>query len=94
MMTPLLLTSGLVRYKAVLHSCGISPVGGRVLTCDSVHLWRLYSAASLEHQAASTTTCYHTQLHYPDRVNQSLHYPNNVEHWAGERQVSILKSLV
>ena len=25
---PLLLTSGLVRYEARLHSCGTSPVGG------------------------------------------------------------------
>ena len=37
-----------------------------VLTCDSVHLWRLYSAALLEHQATSTMTCYLTQSHYPD----------------------------
>ena len=26
-MAPLLFTSGLVRYEAVLHSCGTSPVG-------------------------------------------------------------------
>ena len=35
----LLLTSGLVRDEAVLHSCGTNPVGGRVATCDSVHSW-------------------------------------------------------
>ena len=28
MMAPLLHTSGPVRYEAVLHSCGTSPVGG------------------------------------------------------------------
>ena len=28
MATPLLLTSGPVRYETVLHSCGTSPVGG------------------------------------------------------------------
>ena len=43
----LLLTSGLVRYEAVFHSCGTSPMGGGcvggggcgggVLTCDSPH---------------------------------------------------------
>ena len=32
----LLLTSGPMRYEAVLHSCRISPVGEGVLTCDSV----------------------------------------------------------
>ena len=42
------------------------PSGGWVPTCDSAHLWQLYSAASLEHQAASTVTCYPTQSHYPD----------------------------
>ena len=36
--SPLLVTSGLVRYEAVLDSCGTSPVGGGgVLTCDSAH---------------------------------------------------------
>ena len=35
----LLLTSGPMRYEAVLHSCGTSPVGGRVPTCDSVYSW-------------------------------------------------------
>ena len=58
----LLLTSGLVRYEAVLHGCGTSPVGRWVLTCD----WWLYSAATLDHQAAATMTCYPTQLRYPD----------------------------
>ena len=28
LMAPLLLTSGLARYEAALHSCGTSPVGG------------------------------------------------------------------
>ena len=36
---PLLLTSGLMRYEAVLDSWGTSPVGGRALTCDSAHSW-------------------------------------------------------
>ena len=44
---PLLLTIRLVRYEAVLRSCGTSPVGRRILTCGSVHSWQLYSAASL-----------------------------------------------
>ena len=34
-MAPLLFTI-LVRYEVVLHSCGTSPVGKHVLTCDSV----------------------------------------------------------
>ena len=38
MTAPLLLTIGPVRYKAVLHSCRTSPVGGRVPPCDNVHL--------------------------------------------------------
>ena len=46
MMTPLLLTSGLARYEAVLHSGWASPVGGRVLTCHSAHSWQLCSTAS------------------------------------------------
>ena len=39
MTAPLLLTSGTVRYVAVFHSCGTSPVGGQVPTCDSAHSW-------------------------------------------------------
>ena len=50
----------------LLYSCGTSPVGEWVLTCDSAHSWWLYSSASLEHQATSTMTCYPTELHYPD----------------------------
>ena len=60
------LTSGLVRYEAVLQNCRTSPVWGRVPTCDSAHSWWLYSAASLQHQATGTMTCYPTQLHYLD----------------------------
>ena len=56
MMAPLLLTHGLVRYEAVLHSCGTSLVGGWVPTCDSAQSWPFYSTASLEHQAAGTMT--------------------------------------
>ena len=37
-------------------------------------------------------TRYPTQSYYPD--NQSFAYPNNAEHQARDRQVSILKSLV
>ena len=39
MVAPLLLTSGPVKYEALLHSCGTSPVGGEVPTCDSAHSW-------------------------------------------------------
>ena len=42
---PLLLTSGLAKYEAVLYNCGASLLGGWAPTCDSVHSWHLYSAA-------------------------------------------------
>ena len=64
-MAALLFTSGSVRYEAVLHRCGRSH-GRWVPTCDRVHSWELYSDISLEHQAASTMTCYPTQSHYND----------------------------
>ena len=41
-------------------------ISGQVPTCDSSHSWWLYSAASLEHQATGTMTCYPTQSRYPD----------------------------
>ena len=66
MAAPLLLTSGPVRYEAVLHNCRTSPVEGTEWTCDSAYSWQLYSAAALEHQTAGTMTCYPTQSHYPD----------------------------
>ena len=54
-----------------------------------------YSAASLAQQAAGTMTCYPMQSHYPDTEQiKSLPSPNNAEHQARRRQVSILKSLV
>ena len=63
---PLLLTSGPVRYEAVLHISSTSPGWGRGLqTCDSAHAWQLYNTASLELQAAGTMTCYPTQSYYP-----------------------------
>ena len=65
-MVPLLLTSGSVRYEAVLHSCGTSPLGRWVPTCDSAISGQLYSTASLEHQATDSMTCYPTESHYPD----------------------------
>ena len=67
MMAPLLLTSDMMRYEAVLHNCETSAVGGGVPTCDSAHSWQLYGTASPEHQAVATMTCYPTLLtHYPD----------------------------
>ena len=36
------------------------------LTCNSAHSWRLYSAAPLGNQAASTVTQFPTQSHYPN----------------------------
>ena len=99
MTAPLLLINSLVRYEAVLRSCGTSlesvcVCGGGGPTCDSAHTWWLNSAASLEHQATSTMTCYPTQSYYPETANKSLPYPNNAERPARKRQVSILKSLV
>ena len=49
--------------------------GGRVLyPLVTAHSWQLYSAASLEHQAASTMTCYPTQSNYPDtELTSSCH---------------------
>ena len=58
--------------------------------CDSAHSWRLYSAASLGHQATGTMTCYPTQSHY--LVNET--YPNNDECHARKWQVSILNYLL
>ena len=40
-------------------------------TCDSACSWRLASAASLEHQATGTITCYPTQSYYPDTERTS-----------------------
>ena len=52
MVALLLLSSGPVRYEAVLDSCGTNRGVG--LTCDNTHTWRL----SLGQQAAGTMTCY------------------------------------
>ena len=41
-------------------------LSGRVPTCDSAYSWRVYSAASLGHQAAGIMICYPTQSHYLD----------------------------
>ena len=41
-------------------------ISGRIPTCDRVHSWWYYSAASLGHQATGTMTCYPTQSLYPD----------------------------
>ena len=49
-------------------------ISKRVPTCDSVHAWWLYNAASVEHQTTSTMTCYPTQSHYHDLEPTSL-YP-------------------
>ena len=90
MTAPLLLTLGSVRYEALLHSCGTSPVRRRVPTCDSVHSWQLHSAASLEHHdllSHSITLSWHW-------TDQTLSYPNNSELQARKQQVSILKPLV
>ena len=63
----------------------------QVLTCDSAHSWWRYSAAPTGkpgHQhhdpiPHSVTLSWHW-------ANQSLSYPNNAEHLARKRQVSIL----
>ena len=44
-----------------------------VLTCDSAHSWRPYSAVSLGNQATSIMTWYPTQSHYP--VTESTSFP-------------------
>ena len=52
MAAPLLLTSGPEQCEAFLHHRGTSLLGGgggRGLTCDSAHSWKLCSAASLGH---------------------------------------------
>ena len=70
-------------------------MSGLVPTCDSVHRWRIYSAASLggpgrqHHNIIS-----HLVILSWHWANQSLFYPNNAERLARKQQVSILKSLV
>ena len=41
-------------------------ISGRVLTCDSMHSWRLHSAVSLGDHATSNSSWYLTQSNYPD----------------------------
>ena len=43
-----------VLFVVVLHPSKTTVISGWVSTC---HSWQLYSAATLEHQAASTMTC-------------------------------------
>ena len=50
-------------------------ISGRGPTCESMHSWRLYSAASLGHQAACTMTCHPTRSHYPETEPTSLIMP-------------------
>ena len=45
-------------------------MSGHIPTCDSARSWRLYSAASLGHQAADIMTP--TQSHYADAERASL----------------------
>ena len=64
-----------------------------LLTCDSVHSWRLYSAAPLGNQAFSTMMWYPTQSHLSWHfANQSLCVPNYAEHLAKKRQALIFIS--
>ena len=66
-------------------------ISGQVLTCDSAHLWRLYSTAPLGNQATSTMSQFpHSVTLSWHWANQSLPHPNNAEHLARKRQVSIL----
>ena len=44
---------------------------GWVMSCDSVHSWRLYTAASLDYMVASTMTRYPTQSYYSDAETTS-----------------------
>ena len=41
-------------------------MSGLLPTQDSAHSWQVYSAASLEDQAADIMICYPTQSHYTD----------------------------
>ena len=69
-----LASSGPVRCKVVRHSYGTSLLEGLGEvgpTYDSAHSWRLYSAASVEHQTTGSMTCYPTQSHYPDTKTPS-----------------------
>ena len=54
---------------------------GRVPSCDSAHTYKLYSAAPLGNQTASTMTCNPTESHYPDtEPPRPFPYSNNAEH--------------
>ena len=70
-------------------------ISGRVPTCDRMHSWWLYCAASLGQQAARTMTCYPTQSHYPDTEPTC---PCSIlimpKYQTRKRQVSIVKSLL
>ena len=60
----------------------------RVPVCDSVYLWRNYSAAPLENQVCDTMTQYPTQLHYPDtELTSACPHPINAESQAQKQQL-------
>ena len=85
---------GLLLFYVLATSKAIS---GQVPTCDRVNSWRLYSTASLGHQAAApwpAISLSHIILTLTDWVNQPLPYPNNAQCQTRKRQVPILKSLV
>ena len=82
MAAPLLLTRGLVRYEAVVHSCGTNSV--------CVCVWRR-GGYRLGVPTAGTMTCYPTQSHYLDTEPTSP-CPTIIMPSAG--LVSILKSFV
>ena len=93
MAAPLLFTSGLVKYKAVFHNCGTSPVRGW-----GTDLWQCALMVTLYYCVTGTSGCWHRDLlshsislswHW---TNQSLPYHNNAKHQAREWQVSVLKT--
>ena len=70
-------------------------ITGRGPTCNSAHLWWLYSAASLGHGKGHGAHWHsHSVILSWHWANESLPYPNNAEYQARKWQVSIVKSLV
>ena len=70
-------------------------ISGWVPTCDSVHSWRLYSAAPLGNQFISTKTWYSTPSHHPDTEPTShCHILIMPSTWLWRDMYQFYKSLV
>ena len=62
----LLDSGGLVWLLALYVLATSKVISGQLLSCDSVHSWRLKSVAPWGNQAADTMTQFFTQSYYPD----------------------------